>query len=383
MSGRKRRAQGEGAVYRRASDGLWVASLNLGYVDGKRVRRSAYGKTQREALDALARLRRASENGQDLSKRSPTVGEWLDAWLKIKESDGTRPSTLKSYRWLIESHIRPTLGKKRLDRLTPLDVRTLIDAKSNSALSSTSVAHVLRLLRNTLGEAERMDLVGRNVAKAVRMPKTSSPEVQALSVKEARALLEATKKHRSRALFATLMTLGLRRGEALGLRWSDVDLDLGVVRVRHSLQRLDGRLQLVETKTRASSASIPIPPGLIKILKQHRAKQQAERLAKGSLWRGEDYVFTSSRGTPLEPRNVSRQWAEVRNAAGLPHVRLHDLRHSFASMLTALGVPPRTVMQMLRHSQISTSMEIYAHVALDTQQEAALILDKALFGRHP
>jgi integrase len=380
MTKARRRSHGEGAVYQRASDGLWVGSLNLGYAEGRRLRRTVYGKSEKEAITALAKLRRAAEGGQDLSKRSPTLAQWLDNWLRIKESEGTRPSTLRSYRWLIGSHILPTLGTKPLDRLTPLDVRALISAKSDSTLSPTTVGHILRLLRNCLGEAERMDLVSRNVAKAVKMPKASPYEVVAMSVPQARSLLAAAQSHPLHALFATLMGLGLRRGEALGLQWSDIDLAAQVVRIQHSLQRLDGSLQLVNTKTRASTATIPIPPGLIKILRQHRAQQTTDRLALGPRWPDTDYVFTSTIGTPLEPRNVSRAWSTVRAAAGLPTVRLHDLRHAYATLLTALGVQPRVIMQMLRHAQISTTMEVYAHVPMDSQTEAAAALDHVLFG---
>jgi integrase len=143
----------------------------------------------------------------------------------------------------------------------------------------------------------------------------------------------------------------LRRGEALGLSWADLDFTANTVHVRHSLQRLDGSLQLVPSKTRASASVIAAPPSLTKMLAKHRIQQQKERLALGSDGPGLDYVFTSTVGTPLEPRNLSRQWA--REQAGLPHLRFHDLRHSCATFMTALGVHPRVIMGMLRHSQIS------------------------------
>lgn len=379
MTQARRRAQGEGGVYQRASDGLWVGSLNLGTINGKRRRKTVYGKTQREAIAALAEVRKAAERGQDLTQRTPTVAQWFDEWIKIKESDGTRASTIRSYRWLAESHIKPALGQHRLDKLTPGHIRSLLTTKSESDLSAASVAHILRLLRNMLGEAERLDLVPRNVAKAVRMPKVPRFEAAALDVAGARSLIAALDGHRLEALFLTTLVLGLRRGEVLGLCWGDVDFDSQRVRIRQSLQRLNGSLQLVDTKTRRSNATVAAPPGLMEALKQHRRRQQEERLAMGSHWPGHDLVFTSTTGTPLEPRNVTRAWSELRVQANLPDLRFHDLRHSCATILTALGMHPRVVMEMLRHSQISITMDTYAHVAPALQREAADALEAALF----
>jgi integrase len=204
--------------------------------------------------------------------------------------------------------------------------------------------------------------------------------VHALDVDQARTLLTVLDGHRLHALFATTLLLGLRRGEVLALSWSDIDTDHNTIRIRQSLQRLDGSLRLVETKTRASTATLAAPPSLMAILARHRAQQQAERLALGAAWPGLDLVFTSTTGTALEPRNVTREWDRLRDRADLPDLRLHDLRHSCATILTALGVHPRVVMEMLRHSQISMTMDTYAHVAPLLQREAADTLESALFG---
>jgi integrase len=354
--------------------------LDLGYVDGRRRRKQVYGKTQREVLASLNALRRAHEQGGDLRQSPRTLSQWLDQWLEIKGTDGTRSSTLRSYRGLVDNHVRPGLGRKRLDKLTAADVRTFITEKSQTDLSPATVAHLLRLLRNALGEAERLDLVGHNAAKAVKMPRVPSREVAALDIDQARVLLTVLRGHRLHALFATTLVLGLRRGEVLALTWSDIDLDNNLVRIRQSLQRLDGSLQLVETKTKASTATLAVPPGLTAILTRHRLQQQTDRLKLRAAWPGLDLVFTSTTGTALEPRNVSREWERLRRQAGFPELRLHDLRHSCATILTALGVHPRVVMEMLRHSQIGITMNTYAHVAPLLQREAADALEAGLFG---
>ena len=213
--------------------------------------------------------------------------------------------------------------------------------------------------------------------KLVRVPKRAVPT---LDGDAARRLLAALSGHRLEALFASILVLGLRRGEALGLAWQDVDFESGLVRVRQTLQRLDGELRLeVVTKTEGSTATLAVPPGLLRLLSQHKVRQQKERLALGR-WPDSDLVFRSTVGTPLEPRNASREWEKIRSAAGLPGVRLHDLRHSCASILTAQGVHPRVIMEMLRHSQISVTMNTYAHVAPMLQREAADVLERTLFG---
>lgn len=380
MTQGRRRAHGEGAVYQRESDGRWVGSLDLGYVDGRRCRKTVYGKTQREAVAKLADLRKAAERGQDLTQRTPTVEQWFERWLEHKQADGTRPTTLRSYRGLATHHVLPDLGMLPLDKVTPAHVRGLLTRKSATDLSPATVAHLLRLLRNALGEAVRLDLVPRNVALAVRMPKVPQYQAQALDIDGARALIAVLAGRRLEALFLTALVLGLRRGEVIALRWSDLDLDTGTVRIGNSLQRLDGRLQLVPTKTKQSTATVAMPEGLVTVLRRHRARQQEERLALGADWPGTDLVFTSTTGTPLEPRNVTRIWHSVRTEAGLPDLRLHDLRHSCATILTALGVHPRVVMETLRHSQISITMNTYSHVAPTLQRAASDALGEALFG---
>lgn len=378
----RRRSHGEGSVYRRASDGRWVGSINLGYADQKRVRKTVYGRSEREVVAKIRELRREAERGRDLSQPSMILRNFVyDVWLPMKESDGTRGSTLRSYRWLLDSHIVPALGGRALDQLTSAEVQRFIGAKRSSTLSLSSANHILRLLRNMLGDAEDIGLLSRNVAKAVRLAKVEPRPVPALDVAGARRLLKSIEGHRLEALFASILVLGLRRGEALGLRWMDVDFESGLVHVRQTLQRLDGELKLEEiTKTHASTAVLAVPPSLLEVLTRHRLQQQKDRLVLGPDWPDSDLVFRSTVGTPLEPRNASREWEKLRLQAGVPTLRLHDLRHSCATILTAQGVHPRVIMEMLRHSQISITMNTYAHVAPQLQREAADVLERALFG---
>lgn len=374
-----RRPSGVGSVYKRQSDGRWVGVLNLGYADGRRTRKVVYGATQREVVQKLDSLRRDVDNGRDLTQAETTVQRFLtDVWLPMKEVDGTRASTLRSYRWLVHTHVVPSLGRKSLGDLTTRDVQIWMNEKRASDLSLATCNHALRLLRNALGDAEDLGLIGRNVARSVKLAKVPQRTVPALDVDSARSLMLALEGHRMQALITTILVLGLRRGEALGLRWADVDFDAGVVHVRQTLQRLDGELRVEATKTGSSSAPLAAPPSLLRLLEAHRRGQLKDQLAFGQ---GDtsDLVFRSTTGTPLEPRNASREWEKIRAAAGLPDVRLHDLRHSCATILTAQGVHPRVVMEMLRHSQIGVTMNVYSHVSPLLQREAAEVLERALF----
>jgi integrase len=172
--------------------------------------------------------------------------------------------------------------------------------------------------------------------------------------------------------------LGVRRGEVLALRWADVDLDAGTVAVLGSLQRVGSSLQRVPTKTRGSQRTIPMPAPCVEALRAHRARQNADRLAAGALWVTTDLVFTTRHGTPIEPRTVNRMFQTLTDAAGLRPVRVHDLRHGCVSLLLSLGVPPRTVMQIVGHTVMEMTMERYGHVNLDDQREALNLIDQVL-----
>lgn len=196
----RRRSQGEGSVFRR-SDGLWRGVLDLGWVDGKRVRRWVSAPTERQVLAKLAELKEAQRRGLNLAARPRTFGDWLDEWIAMKERQGTRATTLLGYRWLIRDHVKRALGGKRLDKLTPTAVRRLVKAKSASSLSGQSVRLMHGLIRNALADAEREELVYRNVAKLVRPPSVRREEVRVLTVEEARRLVASIKGDRLEALW--------------------------------------------------------------------------------------------------------------------------------------------------------------------------------------
>jgi len=199
-----------------------------------------------------------------------------------------------------------------------------------------------------------------------------------LTPDEVHALLDAAKGDRFEAILTVAIAVGLRRGEALGLKWSDIDLDAAVLRVRRALVYVDGDLRFVDPKSKRSRRTIPLPSVSIHALREHRRRQAAQRLAAGPDWDDEDLVFPSATGGPMDPNNLGRHFRALCDRAGIGRVRLHDLRHTCASLLLAQNVHPRVVMEILGHSGIAITMDTYSHVLPELQREAADRMDQAL-----
>jgi integrase len=375
MNGR-RRGSGEGTIYRRA-DGKWVAMLDLGWENGKRRRRAVYGKTRAEVATKLKELHRAQEDGVDLAAKPRTLAEWLDEWLNdIKAKDGTQPSTLDRYRLVVRLGLVPALGKIRVDKLTVRDVQRFLTAKGDTS-SPGGVAKIHAVLRAALSDAVRFELVSRNVAKAVKLPSSAAAERRVPTPEEIRQLFAAAEGDRLGEVFRLAVLLGLRRGELLGLRWTDVDLEERFLVVRTTIQRSGGQLRVAEPKTRRSARRIRLSQSAVRAFERQRIRQAKERLAAGSAWQDQGWVFASQIGTPTEPRNLSRRFVQIRHEAGLDWLHLHDLRHACGTYLIAEGVDLRTVMEVLGHSTFRLTMDTYAHVLDGQLHTAADAMDRA------
>ena len=216
------------------------------------------------------------------------------------------------------------------------------------------------------------------MATLVDPPRVQRREIEPLDPSDARLLLAAVRDNRLEALYSVALSVGLRKGEALGLHWKDIDFETGTLSVRTSLQRIGGRLQLVEPKSSRSRRVIFLPDATVEALRRHRARQQQERLLEGPRWHDTGLVFTTKIGTPFDPRNVTRHFKKILTNAGLPQKRFHDLRHTCASLLLVQGVNPRVVMEVLGHSQISLTMDTYSHVIPEVQQDAAELMNALL-----
>jgi integrase len=292
------------------------------------------------------------------------------------------------------------LGSLRLEKLSGADVRRLIAVCRAKCLccvnrydrhrpekeqccsvgrccarrpSKRQIQFIHAVLRNALASAERDELVTRNVAKLVQIQTPRYKVGKGLAVGEVRRLLAEAEKTRLSALYVVAATLGLRRGELLGLRWSDLDLDRATLTVAQTVQRVGGRLLVDETKSEASDATVPLPKVTRRALVEHAERQAVERAAAGECWSDHGLVFPTSVGTAIEPRSLNRHFDGIRTRAGLPGVRLHDLRHTVVSLLLELGTPPHVVQAIARHADLEITLSIYAHTNLDAMREA---LDK-------
>ncbi|MGJ7415766.1 tyrosine-type recombinase/integrase [Streptomyces cinereoruber] len=408
----KRRANGEGTITKR-TDGRYQAAAYVYRPDGTRTRKFVYGKTRDEVSDKLIEMQNKTRQGIPAATSAMPFGDYLTYWLGVIAPTRLKPATLNSYEGLTRLYIRPALGKKRLNRLSPTDVRLFLATFKDGCLcclrgadaarpegernccavnkcckrapSARSVQYVHAVLRSALQQAVREELIARNVAKIVETPTVKREEVRPLDAGEARLLLKTARDHRLYALWLLLVSTGLRRGEVLGLTWSDVDLNAGQLRVRRNLQRIKRELLFGTPKTTRSIRTVSLPKRCVDALHVHRATQEQERKVAGEKWKPLDHqpsglIFTTSTGRATDPRSLNRMLTILCAKAKVRRVRVHDLRHTCASLLLAQGVDARIIMETLGHSTITMTLDTYAHVMQTTLRAAADRMDDALGG---
>jgi integrase len=376
--GMAKRANGEGSIFRR-KDGTWSAELSYRDDYGTLKRRTVYGATQAEVRVKLREARARIESGAPVKDSMVTVAAWLERWIvKALAASDRKQATKDLYATIARKHLVPTIGTMPLGRLRPSDVEALIVGRRQAGLSASTVRTIYTVLRAALDIAVRDGLLGRNPTAAVRRPGVDRKDAAYLTAEQAQTLLKAIRGDRLESLFRLMLATGLRRGEALGLHWADVDLDAGMLRVRWNLTRTSQGLQLGEPKTDRSRRTVPLPRSAVETLQAHRARQEDDRRSAGRTWRDNGLVFTTEIGTPLEPRNVLRRFEQLAQRAGLERVHLHTLRHSAASFLLAAGTHTKVVQEHLGHSSYAITADIYSHVGPTLQREAADRLDQAL-----
>ncbi|MFD9634341.1 tyrosine-type recombinase/integrase [Streptomyces violascens] len=372
---RKRNPNGAGTITKR-KDGRYQCAVYVLQPDGTRARKFAYGKTweecdakRRELLDKVA-------SGTPVPTRSAKLSEWLSFWLESVVKPRRKLSTYDKYEAHVRLYLSPMIGGKRLESLGTADVRRfLLQVEKKTTAATAKESH--RVLRSALSAACREEMITRNVAKLVEPPRAEARELRPWTLDETLDFLAAARTDPLYAAFVLAIAMGLRRGEIVGLRWSDVDLDNRVLYVRNQTQRRRGVLYDDDPKS-CRRRAVPLPALCIAPLRWHRMRQAAARTRAGERWQESGYVFTTRHGRQVEPRNVYRSFTRVAQDAGLRVIRLHDARHGTATLLTAAGVAPRVVMEILGHSQISITMDVYTHVVRDTQREAMSHMDRLL-----
>ncbi|MDG9701818.1 tyrosine recombinase XerC [Streptomyces sp. DH37] len=373
---RKRNPNGAGTVTRR-KDGRYQAAVYVLQPDGTRARKFVYGRTWAECDAKRRELLGKVESGVPVPTRSAKLAEWLPYWLENVIKPRRKRTTYAKYEVHVRLYLVPLLGAKRLESLSVADVRRFV-AQVEKQTTAATARESHKVLRSALTAACREELVTRNVVTLVEPPRVQSPDLTPWSLDETLAFLAASRRDPLYAAFVLAITMGLRRGEIVGLRWADVDLERREIRVRKQRQRVGGELYEDDPKGRRRRQTLPLPAMCIAPLRWQRMRQAAQREKAGQDWQESGHVFTTRTGRPIEPRNLYRSFTRVAKNADLRVIRLHDARHGCATLLTAAGVAPRVVMEILGHSQIAITMNTYAHVVQDTQREAVSHMDRLL-----
>ena len=397
---RKKRAEGTRAPNMAATvylgkDGRWHGRVTMGVRDnGTPDRRHVSAKTEAEVLKKIRDLEKDRDAGRmKRPGKAWTVEAWLTHWLDNIAAHSVRPKTLAGYQTAVRHHLIPGLGAHRTDRLQPEHLERLYAGMLAKGKKPATVHQVHRTLRAALNEAVRRGQLVRNPAQFAKAPRLVEDEIEPFTVGEARSVLEAARqRERNGARFALALTLGLRQGEALGLKWTDVDIEAGTLTVRRALQRhtwqhgcggtcrgkrgadcperFGGGLVVVETKSRAGRRIVGLPKPLALALESHRRKQDQERETAADLWHDEGWVFAQPNGRPTDPRADYSDWHELLREAGVRPARLHDARHTAATMLLVLRVPTRAVMDVMGWSQASMTTR-YQHVPAEVVKSIA------------
>jgi integrase len=365
-----------GSVRRRGTTWSYVVDVGRDPANGRRRQRTKGGfVTRKEAEQALAEVIRDLGRGTYVGRDPQTVAEWVDRWLPSMASK-IRSSTLRDYEQGL-GRVTARLGHVRLQDLRPLDIEELYASlladghRYGGGLSPKSVRNVHIALRRSLADAERFGLVQRNVAALVKAPSPQRRELATWTADEVRTFLDSVAGTRLAAAYRLLATTGMRRGEVLGLRWSNVDLDAARLQVNQSLTVVKQELVWAPPKTARSRRSLSLDDATVAAVRQHRRRQNEARLALDDSWADNDLVFCDEAGRELHPDRFSRAFTSAAKRAGVRVIRLHDLRHTWATLALQAGIHPKVVSERLGHATTGITLDVYSHVQPELDAHAA------------
>jgi integrase len=372
---------GEGSIYPHKKNGKKVGYRGAYWVhtaEGPK-RRYVTGKTRDEVRDKLIEALGNRAQGLVFDAGTLTVGEYLGRWLKDSVRGTVRVSTYEVTRHMVEPHIIPALGRIKLKDLNPAHVRGFYREKLDSGLSAATVRKMHGALHKALKQAVSDGLIPRNVCEAVKPPKVERKEVTPLDQDQARALLEAVAGDRFEALYVLAIHTGMREGELLGLRWEDVDLERGILRLRRALVREGGRTVLGDLKTAKSRRGVRLTSAAAEALRGQLERQMEEMERMGSLYQPGGLVFATESGTLINPSNLrNRSFKPLLKRAGLPDICFHDLRHTCATLLLSQGTHPKLVQELLGHATIAMTLDTYSHFLPSMGDQTVRAMEAAL-----
>ena len=382
----KRRANGEGNI-RKRKDGRWEGRYTVGHdpETGKAIIKNVLGKTQAEVKEKLKKA--IEENvGIDYGRaKTYTVGSWLEVWMENYARVKLRPSTFKTSQGFLKNHIKPQIGSIQLAELTSLDLQRFykhlldggrvdrIEAKKKpKGLAPKTVRNIHQMIGSAYNLAMEQKLVTRNPTQGCALPKVEHKEMKTLTADQLSAFFQEARDSGVYELYYLDLATGLRRGELLGLKWADVDLDRGVLKIQRAISRQNGKVVEAPLKTKNAYRTLPLSADAISVLKMQKCK------VGNSEW-----VFPSPTGGPMSPDSVLHMLQRVLKRAGLPRIRFHDLRHTFATLALENGMDVKTLSAMLGHVSAVTTLDIYTHITGDMQRAAAASIDRSIGKAEP
>lgn len=374
-----------GSIVKRGAGYSYVLYLGRDETGRKKQKWVGGFRTRKDAEKALATALDQVHSGIFTDPGRPTVGEYLEQWLE-GIGPSLRAKTAFSYADTLRGHVIPRVGSLRLVDLTATRLRALYaellesgSRRGTGGLSARTVGYTHRIVSHALKDAMRAGLLARNPAAIVNPPRATKPEAKTWTAEQVAAFLQHVDGDRLRALWVLLATTGMRRGEALGLKWSDVDVKAGRVTIRRALV-LAG-YEVVESlpKTAAGNRVVFLHPQTTAALREHRRAQTEERLAAGPAWSDLEFVFTDEIGASLHPDRITKLFGQHAREAGLPKIRLHDLRHTVATLALTAGVHTKVVQELLGHANVAITLDTYSHVAPELHEQAALAIGGLVF----
>lgn len=380
MAGKSRAANGEGTKPVLRPDGRWWSRVTYYDEDGARKRKDIYGRTSAECVRKKRDFFADLDAGITEKSKDQTVEQYLTDWLENVVKPNVRFITYENYKRDCRLHIIPSLGTRKLQELTRSHVQNLVSKLQRKGLSNYTVIGIMGVLRIALRHAHETAAIKNSVTDYLKLPKRDSAPVRHLTPEEARAILTAVKGNRLEAMFVAALALGLRRGEVLGLQWEDIDFEKNVVFIRRSRYTVARTGVVSPPKTAAAKRTIHMPEIAATYLRSHRVRQYEERLSKGENWDTSTtpYVFTNQKGQPLSASTFQYWVKKLVKLAGTSDIHIHGLRHTAVSLLVAQKVDIKLITEIVGHSNVTTTLNIYAHLFASQRKEGAQAMNDIL-----
>ncbi|TLS37776.1 tyrosine-type recombinase/integrase [Pseudalkalibacillus caeni] len=360
----------------------WEFTVDLGKdpTTGKRKRKSKSGfKTKKAAQAAANELMNQYNKGEYFEVSNKTFEDFINEWIENRASRTLRASTLDTHKWIIDKHLIPAFGDMPLGNIKPKDIDSFYKEKEDAGYSSDYIVDMHSILRKSLKVAIEWEYIQKNPVEAVSPPRIKAKEIQTWTMEESNSFLKHTEEEPLHIAYVLAIYTGMRKGEILGLRWKDVDLDFGRISITQTLTRTRDGLDFQEPKTRGSKRNISITPYVIEELKKRRKQINENKLLLGPTGYAEyDLVVCNNLGNPIDPRNLLRHFDKMIKQSQLSKIRFHDLRHTHATILLKLGEHPKVVSERLGHSRIGITLDTYSHVIPDMQKDTANKFEQAM-----